>query len=228
MLHVTDIQAISNVATRYTDLQICVDNTWMTPFLQKPLSLGADLVLHSTTKYLGGHSDLLGGAVISRPDNPLFARVRDVQQQAGAVPSPHDCWMLQRSIHTLPCRMERHCRTTQIIAGFLAKHPKVERVFYPGLPQSPYHEVAKRQARDFGGMVSFLYDGTAADTQQVVANARIVTPATSLGGVESTWEHRRPNEGPDSKTPDNLIRLSVGLEHPDDLLEDIEQALVLG
>lgn len=225
LLHVTDIKAVCKVAAKYDDLQVCVDNTWLTPYLQQPLSLGADLVLHSTTKYLGGHSDLLGGAVISRPDNPFFDRIRSIQRQAGAVPSPHDCWMLQRSIHTLSCRMEMHCSNARKVAEYLADHDKVEKVFYPGLRQSPYYQISKKQSRNFGGMLSFLYWGTGEETQKVVNQSKIITPATSLGGVESTWEHRRSSEGPDSPTPDNLIRLSVGLEHPDDLLADLEQAL---
>ncbi len=225
LLHVTDIKAVCKVAAKYDDLQVCVDNTWLTPYLQQPLSHGADLVLHSTTKYLGGHSDLLGGAVISRPGNPFFERIQSIQHQAGAVPSPHDCWMLQRSIHTLPCRMEMHCSNALKVASFLEKHSKVEKVYYPGLQSSPYYNVSKKQARNFGGMLSFLYNGTSKETQKVVNQSRIIIPATSLGGVESTWEHRRSSEGPKSPTPDNLIRLSVGLEHPDDLLADIEQAL---
>ena len=227
LLHVTDIKAVCKVAAKYEDLQVCVDNTWLTPYLQQPLSLGADLVLHSTTKYLGGHSDLLGGAVISRPDNPFFDRIRNIQHQAGAVPSPHDCWMLQRSIHTLSCRMEMHCSNALKVAEYLAGHRKVEKVFYPGLKDSPYYQISKKQARNFGGMLSFLYRGSETDAQKVVSQSKVITPATSLGGVESTWEHRRSSEGPNSPTPGNLIRLSVGLEHPDDLLADLEQALTI-
>ena len=227
LLHVTDIKAVCEVAGKYDDLQVCVDNTWLTPYLQKPLAFGADFVLHSTTKYLGGHSDLLGGAIISRPGNPFFDRVRSIQHQAGAVPSPHDCWMLQRSIHTLSCRMEKHCSNARKIAEYLSKHKMVEKVYYPGLPDSPYYQISQKQARGFGGMLSFLYDGTGAETQNVANQSKIITQATSLGGVESTWEHRRSSEGPDSPTPDNLIRLSVGLEHPDDLITDLEQALTM-
>lgn len=224
MLNITDIREVCDLAEG-KEITVCVDNTWPSPVNQLPLRLGADLSLHSTTKYLGGHSDILGGAVIGRKEDGIFERIAEIQTMAGAVPSPHDCWLLCRSIRTLPYRMRGHNEHAGRIAGFLQDHPRVEKVFFPGLKTHPGHEIAKKQMSGFGGMISFLFNGNAEETIKVVAGSGLIKRATSLGGVESTWEHRLSSEGPDSTTPENLIRISVGLEHPDDLIEDLERAL---
>lgn len=224
MLHISSVKELAAVAHNH-DAMVAIDNTWPTPYNMQPLMLGADLVIHSTTKYLGGHSDILGGAVIAAKEQGIFNRIRDIQHKQGAVPSPRDCWLLYRSIRSFPYRMKGHNEHAMMLAAFLDKHPAVERVFYPGLESHPGHETAKNEMKGFGGMISFLVKGSAEDTLKIVASSTIITRATSLGGVESTWEHRHSSEGEDSPTPDNLIRLSVGLEHPDDLIEDLQQAL---
>lgn len=224
LLEVTDIQAICEIAHK-SGCKVCVDNTWLTPVLQRPLDLGADLVIHSTTKYLSGHSDILGGMVISKIDDKLFQRIRFIQRMAGAVPSPFDCWLLHRSIRTLPYRMRGHCENAGKIARFLESHPRIERVCYPGLESNKGYYVAREQMSDFGGMLSFFIDGDANTALKIVASSKLIRRATSLGGVESTWEHRQSSEGAGSPTAPNLIRLSVGLEHPDDLMADLSQSL---
>jgi cystathionine gamma-synthase len=210
--------------------RVAVDNTWASPIGQQPLALGADLVMHATTKYLGGHSDILGGAVISRRDDGFFQRLAAVQKLGGAVPSPFDCWLLLRSIRTLPYRMRAHAEHAGAVARFLADHPAVEAVHYPGLPGHPGHAAAARQMQLFGGMLSVqirAVDGGngQAEAMAVAAKVHVFTRATSLGGVESLIEHRASIEGPHGSTPPNLLRLSVGLEHPDDLIADLAQAL---
>ena len=195
------------------------------PAGQSPLQLGADLVMHATTKYLGGHSDLLGGAVVASAVDPFFERIRTIQQVGGAVPSPFDCWLLLRSISTLPYRMRAHTESAQRIAAFLAAHPRVDEVHYPGLPQHPGHGIAEQQMHLFGGMLSIQVGGGMQEAMAIAARLRLFTRATSLGGVESLIEHRASVEGPDSPTPQNLLRISVGLEHVDDLIEDLAQAL---
>lgn len=224
MFLISDIEKIANIA-KEKDILVCVDNTWPSPVNQLPLTLGADLVVHSTTKYFGGHSDILGGAVIAKSGEGIFGKIREIQKMAGAVPSPRDCWLLCRSIRTLPYRMRGHNDNAGHLARFLQNHPRVEKVFYPGLATHSGHEVAKEQMSGFGGMISFLVKGGREEAIQTVAGSRLIKRATSLGGVESTWEHRRSSEGDDSTTPQNLIRISVGLEHPDDLMEDLERAL---
>lgn len=224
MLNITDIGAVSKLAHEYGAIT-CVDNTWPSPVNQLPLKLGADLVLHSTTKYFGGHSDILGGAVIAPKAEGIMERIRNIQITMGAVPSPEDCWLLSRSIRTLPYRMRGHNENAAKLATFLDSHPNVEKVFYPGLESHPGHAIAKKQMVGFGGMISFLVNGGKEETLKVTGDSNLITQATSLGGVESTWEYRRGSEGPDSNTPENLIRISVGLEHPEDLLEDLERAL---
>jgi cystathionine gamma-synthase len=223
MMSIMDIEEISKLAHE-NDAIVCVDNTWPTPINQMPLKLGADLVVHSTTKYFGGHSDILGGAVIAKEKNKWFDKIRLVQRVGGAVPSPDDCWMLARSTRTLPYRMRAHNNNAEKLADFLQEHPKVKSVFYPGLESHPGHEIAQKQMKAFGGMISFLIDGTAEEAIRIVGGSSLISRATSLGGVESTWEHRRSSEGKGSITPPDLIRISVGLEHPDDLVKDLEEA----
>lgn len=224
MMRITDIEAVTDLA-HSKDILVCVDNTWPSPINQQPLNLGADLVLHSTTKYLGGHSDILGGAVISKHNGRIFQRIREIQQLTGGVPSPRDCWLLCRSIRSLPYRMRGHNENADHLARFLQNHSKVEKVFYPGLATHAGHEIAKKQMSGFGGMISFIVMGGKEEAIAIVGRSSLIKRATSLGGVESTWEHRRSSEGEDSITPENLIRISVGLEHPDDLMEDLEKAL---
>lgn len=224
MMDITDIKSIAQEA-RERSILTCVDNTWPTPVNQRPLELGAHLVMHSTTKYFGGHSDILGGAIVTRSQTGIFERIREIQQSAGSVPSPHDCWLMSRSIRTLPYRMRGHNDHAEHLARYLQNHPKVEKVYYPGLATHVGHEIAAKQMEGFGGMISFLVAGSRDEAVKIVGRSQLISRATSLGGVESTWEHRRSSEGEDSATPDNLIRLSVGLEHPDDLMEDLDQAL---
>ncbi|MFI4982310.1 MAG: trans-sulfuration enzyme family protein, partial [Nevskiales bacterium] len=224
LLKVSDIAALAQLA-RAAGARCVVDNTFATPVLQQPLALGADLVMHSTTKYLGGHSDLLGGAVITREDDAFFARVRDFQAKAGAVPAPFDCWLLQRSIATLPYRVRAQAANAQQVAEFLVAQPRVAAVHYPGLAGHPGHALAASQMRSGGAMLSFQVRGGRDEALAVSAQVKLFTRATSLGGVESLIEHRASVEGPYTTTPENLLRVSVGLEHADDLVEDLRQAL---
>ncbi|NUQ21550.1 MAG: aminotransferase class V-fold PLP-dependent enzyme [Gemmatimonadaceae bacterium] len=227
LLAITDIAKVAAIAKRHGARTI-VDNTWATPVLQRPLDLGCDLVMHSTTKYLGGHSDILGGAIVGREEDELFARVRAIQGSGGAVPSPFECWLAVRGIRTLPYRMRGHCANARAVAEFLAKHPRVETVHYPGLPSHAGHAIAARQMSDFGGMLSVQVRGGAADALRVTARVELFTRATSLGGPESLIEHRHSVEGPTTRAPENLLRLSIGLEHPDDIIADLERALRSG
>jgi cystathionine gamma-synthase len=224
LLKITDMAGVVELAHAKGAL-VAVDNTWASPIGQRPLEFGADLVMHSTTKYLGGHSDILGGAVISRRYDDFFQRLSTVQKVGGAVPAPFDCWLLLRSIRTLPYRMRAHAENAGVVARFLAGHPAIEAVHYPGLPQHPGHAVAARQMRSFGGMLSIQVRGGMAEALAVAAKVKLFTRATSLGGVESLIEHRASIEGPHGNTPANLLRISVGLEHPDDLVADLAQAL---
>ena len=224
LLKITDIQAVTAVARNHGAISLC-DSTFASPVVQRPLELGADLVLHATTKYLGGHGDLLGGIVVARSVEGVFTSIREIQGSGGAVPSPFDCWLLLRSLPTLPLRMRRHSESALLIARFLGEHPAVERVYYPGLEDHEGHAIAARQMSCFGGMLSFTVPGGAAEAMAVVGKARLFTRATSLGGVESLIEHRASIEGTSSRTPPNLVRLSVGLEHSDDLIEDLQRAL---
>ncbi|OAI43458.1 cystathionine gamma-synthase [Verrucomicrobia bacterium SCGC AG-212-E04] len=225
-LRIADLAAISAVAKAHGAL-FAVDNTWATPLLQRPLDFGADVVMHSATKYFGGHSDVLGGALILREaaDTPLAEKLRASQRLAGGVPSPFDCWLLLRSIPTMPARVRLQTESAGRIAEFLAQHPRVERVNYPGLSTHPLHDVAARQMRGFGGMLSFEVRGGEAAAMAVAAKVQLITRATSLGGVETLIEHRASVEGPDTVTPRNLLRFSVGLEHVEDLIDDLDRAL---
>jgi cystathionine gamma-synthase len=181
--------------------------------------------MHSTTKYFGGHSDVLSGAVISRQDDEFFQRIRELQKLGGAAPGPFDCWLVHRGIYSLPWRMRAHCENALRVAQFLETHPRVTRVHYPGLESHPQHALAKRQMERFGGMISFELKGDRAAAMQLPNELKIFTRATSLGGVESLIEHRQSIEGPETLTPETLLRLSIGLEHPDDLIADLAQAL---
>src|SRR5687767_5595812 len=225
LVRVVDLAAIARVA-RQAGAWVVVDNTWATPVLQRPLELGADLVMHSTTKYLGGHSDVLGGALVAREEtHPLFAKARAVQQLGGAVPSPFECWLTMRGIRTLPWRVRAQTENAKRVAEFLSRHARVEAVHYPGLASHPSHDVARRQMSAPGGMLSFQVRGRRGDAVAFTNRLKLFTRATSLGGTESLIEHRHSVEGPDTRAPENLLRVSVGLEHHDDLLEDLDQAL---
>jgi len=224
LLKITDIKKVVSIA-RQNNIKVACDNTFATPICQQPFSLGAELVMHSSTKYFGGHSDLMGGVLITRDKNEWWQKIRQVQEFGGAVPSPMDCYMLVRSIKTLPYRMCGHVHNAQLLAEYLESHPKVEQVMYPGLPSHPQHQIAKEQMTGFGGMLSFTLRDGQEEAKRVINGLKLFTRATSLGGVESLIEHRATVEGPDTKTPFNLLRVSVGLEHIDDLIADMTQAL---
>jgi len=227
LLGIADVAALAALARTHGAATL-VDNTWATPVLQRPLDLGADLVLHSTTKYLGGHCDVLGGALVAREESELWQRVRRIQATAGAGASAFDSWLVLRGVRTLPARMRAHGENALVLAEFLARHPAVLRIYFPGLADHPGHEIAARQMSGFGGMLSFEVQGGRARAFEVAAKLRIFTRATSLGGVESLIEHRASVEGPHTRAPEGLLRVSVGLEHPDDLIEDLAQALGAG
>jgi cystathionine gamma-lyase len=233
LLCVSDIRAVADLA-RAAGARVVVDNTFATPYLQTPLDLGADLVVHSTTKYLGGHCDAVGGVVVTR-DADLAQRLRFLQNAVGAVPGPLDCYLILRGTKTLAVRMERHCDNAEKVAAFLARHPRVRRVFYPGLPAHPGHALARRQMRRFGGIVSLELDGDLERTRRFASSTRLFTLAESLGGVESLLDH--PATMTHGSIPreeriragftDGLIRLSVGIEDAEDLLPDLDRALAL-
>jgi cystathionine gamma-synthase len=225
MLNLSDIGAIVALARRHS-AWVCCDNTFATPVWQTPLQLGADLVMHSSTKYFGGHSDAMGGAVIVRERGELADRLRDYQATAGSVPSPFDCWLIRRSVSTLACRVRAQTQAASQLAQFLSTHPQVAKVFYPGLPSHPGHAVAQRQMRGgFGAVLSFCTHGGRDQAFAVANRVSLFTRATSLGGVESLIEHRASIEGPHSVTPETLLRLSVGLENVEDLIADLDRAL---
>ena len=224
LLAITDIRAVVAVA-RARGIPVGVDNTWATPVLQRPLELGCDLVMHSTTKYLGGHSDTLGGVIVGRDGDELFTRIKAIQSLGGAVPSPFESWLVARGVRTLPYRVRAHCAHARAAAEFLAVHPAVESVHYPGLRSHAGHAIAAAQMSDFGGMLSIQVRGGAADALRVAARVELFTRATSLGGPESLIEHRHSVEGAGSRAPENLLRLSIGLEHPDDIIADLRHAL---
>jgi cystathionine gamma-synthase len=224
-LKVTDIQGVTDIAKHHGIITAC-DNTWATPYFTQPFSHGVDLIMHSNTKYFGGHSDILGGCIIVNKINELSQKIRDFQTLGGGVPSPFDCWLLYRSLATFPIRMQAHGSNAQKLAQYLAQHPKVEKVMYPGLITDEYHEVSKKQMQNgFGGMMSILVKGNEKTALQFASNLKLVKHATSLGGVETLVDHRRSAEGIHSSSPENLVRISVGIEHIDDLILDFEQAL---
>jgi cystathionine gamma-synthase len=227
-LRIVDIAAVAEIAHQH-GAKLVVDNTFATPYLQTPLTLGADVVVHSTTKYLGGHSDVIGGAVVTN-DPDLASRIKFLQYAVGAVPGPLDCYLVMRGIRTLGVRMDRHQENAARIAEFLGTHADVERVWYPGLVSHPNHLVAAKQMSGFGGMVSVELVGGRAHAQQFVEKTKVFTLAESLGGVESLIElpalmTHMSTSGSLLEVPDNLVRLSVGIEDVDDLLADVKQAL---
>jgi cystathionine gamma-synthase len=222
-LGITDLVLAARLAHAGGAWLAC-DNTFATPVCQRPFDHGADFIVHSATKYFGGHSDALGGVVVTR-EAALGARLRKWQTTAGAVLAPFDCWLIRRSIATLPLRVRRQCASAAAIAEFLAQHPAIERVFYPGLASHPGHAVAMRQMHGFGAMISACVRGDRRRALEVAGRTRVFTRATSLGGIESLIEQRASMEGPETTTPENLLRLSIGIEHVDDLIADLKQAL---
>ncbi|MGI9004001.1 MAG: cystathionine gamma-synthase [Pseudonocardia sp.] len=233
LLGIADIAALAGVVrsgpASHPPARLVVDNTFASPYLQNPLALGADVVLHSTTKYLGGHSDVVGGVVVTS-DDELAERLRFLQNAVGSVPGPFDAWLTLRGVKTLAVRMERHSDSAERVAELLTGHRAVEKVFYPGLPGHPGHEVAAKQMRRFGGMVSFLLAGGRAAALRVCAATELFTLAESLGGVESLIEHpgvmtHASVAGSVLEVPDNLVRLSVGIEDVEDLIDDLRTAL---
>jgi cystathionine gamma-synthase len=223
-IKITDIRKTAEIAHDAGAYFVC-DNTMATPILQRPLDLGADLVVHATTKYLNGHDDITGGIVVARQGNELFQKIRTLQKIGGAIPSPFDCWLILRGINTLPYRMRAHSESAMKVAEFLNDHPAVEKVLYPGLANDAGHIVASQQMSLFGGMMSVQIKGGRENAMSVAAKVRVFTRATSFGGPHSLIEHRASVEEPGTKTPDNLLRLAIGLENVDDLIEDLAQAL---
>jgi len=231
LLRLVDIRAVAEIAHRHKILLV-VDNTFASPYFQQPLDLGADIVVHSTTKYINGHSDVIGGIVVMN-DAEIHQNIEFYQNAAGAVPGPTDAWLTLRGVKTLAVRMRQHAENASAIARFLSEHPRVEKVYYPGLPSHPDHELAKQQMSGFGGMVSFQLKGTFADVDKTVRRFKIFTLAESLGGVESLVCHpARMTHGAIPREireahglTDTLLRLSVGIEDSEDLLTDLDQAL---
>ncbi|MCK9212354.1 MAG: cystathionine gamma-synthase [Ignavibacteriaceae bacterium] len=230
MLTLTDLEAVANLCKEKNLISV-VDNTFMSPYFQRPIEFGIDIVLHSTTKYLNGHSDIIGGIVVTG-DEKIYERLRYIQNAAGAVPSPFDCWLTLRSTKTLAVRMDRHNANAIKIADYLKQHPKVKKVFYPGLPEHPQHELAKKQMSGFGGMISVEFD-TFDTAKRFLNNAKVFTLAESLGGVESLLCH--PISMTHASVPkekrekfgltEKLVRFSVGIEDVEDLIADIQQAI---
>lgn len=230
-LKIVDIALMSRIA-RERGALLAVDNTFATPYLQNPLALGADMACHSSTKYIGGHSDVVGGAIIVNDDS-LATRLRFVQNAVGAIPAPMDCFLLLRSTKTLHLRMQRHCSSAAEVARWLTRHPAVERVVFPGLESHPQHAVARKQMRGFGGMITIYMKGGLEASRRLLERVRVFTLAESLGGVESLIEHpaimTHASVPPEQRAilgiSDSLVRLSIGVEEPDDLIRDLEQSL---
>jgi cystathionine beta-lyase/cystathionine gamma-synthase len=231
LLKVIDIEAVSRIAHQASAV-VVVDNTFASPIFQSPFELGADIITHSTTKYIGGHSDIIGGAVMIN-DDKLYEQIKFVQFAAGAVPGPFECFLLLRSVKTLAIRMEKHDSNAAVVARYLSEHSRVKEVFFPGLPSHPQHALAKKQMRGFAGMLSFNLKGTYAEVVTFLQSLKVFSLAESLGGVESLVNH--PEKMTHASVPEemrkqlgigpNLIRLSCGIEHADDLISDLEQAL---
>lgn len=231
LMNIVDIAAVTKIAKH--NILVCVDNTFASPYLQTPLDLGADIVMHSSTKYLGGHSDVIQGC-LAMNDKELYDALYFIQKSSGAVPGPQDCFLVLRGIKTLHVRMQRHCENGKKIAYYLRNHPKVAKVYWPGFEDHPNHEVAKKQMRDFGGMISFeLKDESEDELKRVVSSTKIIALAESLGGVESLINHPAAmthasipkEERLKNGLKDSLIRLSIGIEDADDLIEDLAQAI---
>ncbi len=223
-MRITDIAALAAIARKSGALLAC-DNTFATPVLQRPIALGADIVMHSTTKYFGGHSDCMGGALVFARREGYFENVAHRRHITGGILSPFNAWLILRGARSLPARMAWHCRNARLIAEYLSSHPAVEAVHYPGLASHPGHDIARRQMSDFGGMLSFRLRAGREAALAVCARLQLIIVATSLGGCESLIEHRASVEGPNPVSPQNLLRFSVGLEDPQDLIEDLRQAL---
>ncbi|HEV8166311.1 MAG TPA: aminotransferase class I/II-fold pyridoxal phosphate-dependent enzyme, partial [Actinomycetota bacterium] len=224
LMKVVDLAALAELAhARGADL--LVDGTFATPALQQPLAAGADVVLHSTTKYIGGHSDVQGGALVFKRRGDRFQRVAELRSLLGAVASPFNSWLVLRGLRTLAVRVERQSASALALATALAGHPRLAAIHYPGLSSHPGHTAARRQMRAFGGMLSIQVAGGRAGALDVASRVRLFLNATSLGGAESLIEHRASSEGPGSTTSEDLLRISVGLEHPQDLIDDLRQAL---
>jgi cystathionine gamma-synthase len=228
LLAIADIAAISELAHAAGALVI-VDNTFATPYLQQPMALGADIVVHSTTKYCGGHSDVIGGALVVSDDD-LAERLRFHQNAIGGVASPFDCWLVLRGLRTLAVRMERHCDNAERLADWLGDHPRVSTVYFPGLDIHPGHDLAKQQMRRYGGMISFRVRGGEQAALDVIGRTKIILLGESLGGVESLIEHpgrmtHASVAGTELEVPDDLVRFSVGIEDVEDLITDLRQAL---
>jgi cystathionine gamma-synthase len=224
LVAITDLEAVAQIAHQAGARAGC-DNTWATPFGQRPFDFGFDIVMHSTTKYLGGHGDVMGGAIVVRDDSALLNKLHQLQNVGGAIPSPFDCWLILRGISTLPYRIRAHTYNAEKLAAFLNQHSAIEVVHYPGLQSHTNHTIAARQMKLFGGMLSIQVKGNRETAFRVAARLRLFIRATSLGGPISLIEHRESIEGPDTRAPENLLRISVGLEHPDDLIADLEHAL---
>ena len=226
-LKISDIAEISKIAIVKNIFTAC-DNTWASPYFTQPLNLGVDIVMHSSTKYLGGHSDILGGALIWKNtlNSQIAEKLQNIQKLGGAVPSPFDCWLLSRSLSTFCLRMPQHAQNAMALATYLETHPAIEKVYYPGLKSHQGHEIAKKQMiNGYGGMVSILIKGDEENAIKVATKLKIFRNATSLGGVESLVDHRKTAEGEHSTTKPNLLRISVGIENVSDLINDFKQAL---
>jgi cystathionine gamma-synthase len=224
LMKVVDLAGLAGIA-HDAKAMLMADNTFASPALQRPLQLGADVVMHSTTKYLGGHSDVQGGALAFAKTGRFTAAVYHTRKITGGVAAPFNSWLTLRGIRSLAARMRVHCENARAVAAFLEAHPRVEAVHYPGLASHPGHDIAARQMSDFGGMLSFRLKGGREAAIAVCAKVKLLTVATSLGGTETLIEHRASSEGPGSPTPQNLLRMSVGLENREDLIEDLGQAL---
>jgi len=224
LLKITDIRKVCDIV-RSVGAQVLVDNTFATPLLQRPLELGADIVLHATTKYCGGHNDVHGGALILKHNGPLNQTLTEIRRLHGAVASPFASWLVLRGLRSMHCRMEKHCANATAVAAALSRSEHVDKVYYPGLSSHPGHSIAAMQMKDFGGMLSFAVKGGYDEAVRVSSRVKLFTNATSLGGTQSLIEHRASIEGENSKVPINVLRLSLGLEHPDDLIADLRHAL---
>jgi cystathionine gamma-synthase len=224
LIRVVDVRVVCDIAHAAGALAV-VDNTWATPVLQRPLELGADAVMHSATKYIGGHSDLMAGVVVVPENSPLERPLRMIQRHKGSVAAPFDCWLALRGLQTLPLRIRAHCEGARQVAEALNAHPAVENVLFPGLPDDPGHALAGRQMSGYGAMLSFIVQGGAEAAMAVAGRLKLVVRATSLGGTHSLIEHRASVEGPKTMAPAGLLRISVGLEHPQDIIDDLAQAL---